>query len=141
MIIGVRYVNMLFIIMLTITDYLWRPIRKNPERLQRHKDTLILSRAHARAHTRTHAHTHTHTHTRAHTHTHTHTYMYKIVPVSLISSSCRCFPSRQLCSSADTRLLRLPSAHLKSLVNMLSFAKNHCCGTIYSVLLSDNDLH
>ena len=42
-----------------IIDYLWRPSRKSPERLQRHKDTLV---THTHTHTQTHVHT-THTHT------------------------------------------------------------------------------
>ena len=51
------------IIIIIIIDYLWRPSCKSPERLQRHKDTLISS----------HTHTHTHQDVCVHASTHTHT--------------------------------------------------------------------
>ena len=106
-ILGVRYVNMILIIILIITDYLWRPIRINNRNnniicgapfvkaRSAYKDIRIRSFHHTRArartpitqtltHTHTYAHTHSHTrtHTRGtHTQTHTHTHTYTHTPL------------------------------------------------------------
>ena len=81
-----RFITTLIIII--IKNYLWCPISKSSDCLQRHKDTLISShaRTHARTPTGTLARTHTNTHTRTRSHslshslslylTHTHTYTH-----------------------------------------------------------------
>ena len=96
------------IIIISIIIIYGAPSRKSPERLQRHKDTLISS------HTHTHTHTHTHaraTHTRArarhtHTYTHTHTTNTCITDDGLVKTTDQYAEEKRWVFSSDLKRLK-----------------------------------